>query len=156
MRVETLGDAPVVRAVTLRRGLSAGLGRVRASEAALVASELATNIVKYGQGGEIVLDVDLEASIFSIVALDRGPGLPSLADYFEDGVSRGQRRAADSPALGGLGSGGGAVRRLADAVTCEPREGGGAKISCIISLERNSVPVGGPVGIVTEKSEKSL
>jgi len=142
LRVENLADAPVVRAVTLRRGLSAGLGRLRASEAALVASELATNIVKYGCGGEIELDVDLQALTFSIVALDRGPGLPSLEDYFKDGVSRGTPRAPDSPLVSGLGSGGGAVRRLADEVTWEPRAGGGSKISCIIALESGQGPAG--------------
>lgn len=141
LRVEKLADAPVVRAVTLRRGLSAGLSRLRAAEAALVASELATNIVKYGRGGEIELDVDVTAATFSIVALDRGPGLPSLEDYFRDGVSQGTPRAPDTPLTSGLGSGGGAIRRLADEVTWEPREGGGSKISCIIALDAGSAPL---------------
>jgi anti-sigma regulatory factor (Ser/Thr protein kinase) len=139
LHIETIADAPVVRAVTLRRGLSAGLNKVRACEAALVASELATSIVRYGDGGEIVLDVDLATSTFWIVALDRGPGLPSLEDYF------------DSPSSVGLGSDGGTVRRLADDVRWERRDGGGNEISCRISLN----PAGGPAGTNNE-SERSL
>jgi|GEM_PF-2336655 len=146
LRIERLADAPVVRAVTLRRGLSAGLDRLRASEAALVASELATNIVKYADGGEIVLDVDLGAATFWIIALDRGPGLPSLEDYFRDGVTKVTRRAPDREVSGGVGSGGAAVQRLADSVDWEPRTGGGSKISCRIRINQ----AGGPAGTTTE------
>jgi anti-sigma regulatory factor (Ser/Thr protein kinase) len=151
LRIERLADAPVVRAVTLRRGLSAGLGRVRANEAALVASELATNIVKYGDGGEILLDVDVRTATFWIVALDRGPGLPSLEDYFNDGMTRGSQHAADSQFSGAIDSGGGAIERLADDVEWEPRTGGGNRISCRICIHRG----GGPVGKATE-SERTL
>jgi anti-sigma regulatory factor (Ser/Thr protein kinase) len=135
LHLETMADAPVVRAVTLRRGLSAGLTKLRAGEVALMASELAMSIVKFGDGGQIVLDVDLATRTFWIVALDRGPGLPSLEDYFHGG------------SRAGFDSGVGAVRRLADDVRWERRDGGGSEISCRISLDA----VGGPLGNSSER-----
>ena len=150
LRIENLADAPVVRAVTLRRGLSAGLDRLRAGEAALVASDLATSMAKYSDGGEIMLDVDLRNGTFWIVALDRGPGLPSLEDYFQEAFDKDDRPTPLRSVSLELGSRVGAVRRLADDVRWEAREGGGSRISCQISLN----PGGGPAGRTTE-SEKS-
>lgn len=151
LRIERLADAPIVRAVTLRRGLSAGLDRVRAGEAALVASELAISIVKYGDGGEIWLDVDVGTGTFWIVALDRGPGLPSLEDYLRDGETHGTERVSGQRISGVVDTAGTGVERLVDDVQWEARPGGGSKIICRVCIDQG----GGPAGKTNER-ERAL
>jgi len=133
--VEYLTDAPVVGTLTLRRGLALGLDPRRASEAALVASELATNIVKYAGGGEISLEHVVDQGLW-IVARDRGAGPPSEEQLFSDGVSRGRRREPDDPRRDGLGSGGAAVRRFSDEAHLGQRLGGGSEVRCLIRVKR--------------------
>jgi anti-sigma regulatory factor (Ser/Thr protein kinase) len=73
--------------------------------AGLVATELATNLVKHARGGEVLLrttagsDAELE-----ILALDKGPGIANLSASFEDGRST----------AGTSGIGLGAARRMSD------------------------------------------
>ena len=129
MTVEVLSDAPVVGSVVLRIALECGFERRRAAELALVASELATNIVKYG-GGRGELRVALESDALVLTSLDRGHGPPSEAELFGDGISRGQLRTPDQSIVTGRGTGGGALRRLCDEVELGPREGGGTMIRC--------------------------
>lgn len=83
----------------------AGIGSEHAGKAAIIATELATNLSRYATGGEILCrtyaigpEVGLE-----IMALDRGPGMPDVARCLIDGFSTG----------GSAGQGLGAVRRLA-------------------------------------------
>src|SRR6185436_1518023 len=75
-----------------------------AGRLALVVTELATNLVKHGGGGEVMLrQVDVApAGFVEVVALDRGPGMANVTRCLEDGYS-----TAGSP-----GTGLGAVQRL--------------------------------------------
>jgi serine/threonine-protein kinase RsbT len=106
LRVATAQEAHTAR--RLARELARGIGfdAVGAEEVALAASELATNLVRYGRGGEIRLrriddgphpGVQLESD-------DVGPGIGDVDQAMRDGFSSG----------GGLGSGLPAVRRLMD------------------------------------------
>ncbi len=126
--ISSLADAAVARAVIVRFALASGFTRRAANEVALAASELVTNIVKYAGCGE--LEIVDEPEGLRITALDRGPGPPSLADLFEDGVSQGSRCEPDRPITSGRGTGGGALRRLCDQVEIAERPGGGT-IVCI-------------------------
>lgn len=90
---------------TVRRRVAAlataqGLRDDRVGEAEIVASELATNLVKHGGGGDLVLR-PLEEGL-ELIAIDSGPGTRHLASYVDDGRST----------AGTLGVGLGAVRRL--------------------------------------------
>ena len=83
-----------------------GISEVEAGEVALVATELATNLVRHAGGGELLVrpltrggDAGLE-----IVALDRGPGMADVGEALRDGYST----------AGTKGAGLGAVRRLSD------------------------------------------
>ena len=90
----------VAAALAARMGCGeADVGRVR-----LVATEAATNVVKHGHGGELLLHGarDGYAWAVTLVALDRGPGLRDVPACFRDGMS-----TAGSP-----GTGLGAIRRL--------------------------------------------
>lgn len=98
---DSSGVAPV------RRAVAALASRLAFSEedtgrAALVATELATNLVRHTEGGEVVLRADRDA--LDIVAWDQGPGIRDIERSLADGFST----------AGGSGTGLGAVRRLSD------------------------------------------
>jgi hypothetical protein len=85
--------------------------------AALVATELATNLVRHTQGGEVVLRAQGEA--LDIVAWDRGPGIRDIEQSMVDGFST----------AGGAGTGLGAVRRLSDRFDVSSASPGGTIVA---------------------------
>ncbi|WP_441235776.1 SpoIIE family protein phosphatase [Bradyrhizobium sp. 930_D9_N1_4] len=56
---------------------------------ALIATELSTNLVKHGSGGEILVGTyeDNESQGIEIIALDKGAGMSNVAACLEDGYS---------------------------------------------------------------------
>jgi anti-sigma regulatory factor (Ser/Thr protein kinase) len=92
---------------------------------ALVATELATNLVKHAAGGAIVIDTyaDSSGSGIELLALDKGGGIADLARAFEDGVS-----TAGSP-----GTGLGSIRRQADQLNVFTRPDLGTAIAARIA-----------------------
>ena len=86
--------------------LAAGLGAdvADAGRVALLVTEAATNVVKHGRGGELLLygGRDGEAWSVGVLAVDRGPGMPDVTSCLEDGMST----------FGSAGEGLGAIRRL--------------------------------------------
>lgn len=86
-----------------------GFDETRLGEVAIVVTELATNLLKHGRGGEILLrrienpDAQLGAIPgIEILVLDRGPGIANMGQSLQDGYST----------TGSPGTGLGAVRRL--------------------------------------------
>ncbi len=110
---------------------------------ALVATELATNIVKYGVPGEILVGTyeDGTGSGVEILALDKGPGVLDLGSALRDGHSTG----------GSPGEGLGAVRRLSDAFDIASRPGGGtavmARLSSVRPAASQALPAFGAVTV---------
>lgn len=82
-----------------------GFDETAAGRAAIVVTELATNLVKYGQAGEVLLGTydDRSGHGVEIIALDKGPGL-DIGGSLRDGHSTG----------GSAGTGLGAARRQSD------------------------------------------
>lgn len=82
----------------------AGFKAGDAGAVSIIVAEMATNLVKYAQGGEIILQTLESQGRFGmeLVALDRGPGMDDESDHLRNGFSMGQT----------LGIGLGAVRRL--------------------------------------------
>jgi anti-sigma regulatory factor (Ser/Thr protein kinase) len=82
-----------------------GFDETRAGKAALVVTELATNLLKHtaGAGGELVFSPLQEggATALDILALDRGPGIVNVGESLRDGQS----------GAGSAGTGLGAIRR---------------------------------------------
>ena len=119
-------DVVVAGSQAARLAHDFGLGSRRAKELAIVVSELASNIVKHGVRGEIVLTLDASRGQVTVEARDVGPPIRDLQVAMTDGCDD---RGPIDPALilsrGGLGTGLGAVARLADHV--EYREMGGGK-----------------------------
>ncbi|MGH6672781.1 MAG: anti-sigma regulatory factor [Xanthobacteraceae bacterium] len=66
-----------------------GFGEGDRGRAALVATELATNLVKHGGGGELLVGTyqDNDGTGIELVALDRGPGFANVAACLRDGHS---------------------------------------------------------------------
>ena len=81
--------------------LPVGLDADRVGEVEIIASELASNIVKHGGGGDLVLRA-VPGGV-QLIAIDAGPGTRDLEALIADGVST----------AGTLGVGLSAVRRLA-------------------------------------------
>ena len=84
----------------------AGLPAARVAAVALLATELAANLVRHAQDGELLMQaLEVEgAPVVELISLDRGPGMPDVARCLVDGYSTG----------GSLGAGLGGVRRMAD------------------------------------------
>jgi anti-sigma regulatory factor (Ser/Thr protein kinase) len=85
----------------------AGLDGNALSNLSIVVNELATNAVRHGGGGVILLRQLREYQLagIEVLCIDRGPGMSDLAACFRDGFSTG----------GTMGTGLGAARRLAHA-----------------------------------------
>lgn len=83
--------------------LALGLDQTERGRLAVVVTELATNVLRHGRGGAVVIDRSAQA--INILALDKGPGMRNLAECMRDGYSTG----------GSAGQGLGAVARMADA-----------------------------------------
>ncbi|MET7656741.1 ATP-binding SpoIIE family protein phosphatase [Streptomyces sp. NPDC005486] len=88
----------------------AGLGRSRTADAALVATELATNLLKHARGGQLLVETVVPSSaragglVVQIAAIDHGPGMSDVPAALGDGFST----------AGSLGAGLGTCRRVAD------------------------------------------
>ncbi|MFI1417362.1 SpoIIE family protein phosphatase [Streptomyces sp. NPDC020731] len=101
-----------VRVAAEEAAATAGLDEQRRAAAALVATELATNLLKYAQAGEVIVDVvdppvpreGRPGQVVQITALDHGPGIADVAGALRDGFSTTRS----------LGAGLGTCRRLAD------------------------------------------
>ncbi|MFH8801843.1 SpoIIE family protein phosphatase [Streptomyces sp. NPDC017936] len=86
-----------------------GLDESRTAAAALVATELATNLLKHAHGGQLLVDTVAPpggrgAAVVQIAAVDHGPGMADVPAALGDGFST----------AGSLGAGLGTCRRLAD------------------------------------------
>jgi anti-sigma regulatory factor (Ser/Thr protein kinase) len=103
--VEESSQIGHARRVALREAVRAGFDETDAARVALIATELATNVLKHAHTGEIHLAVvpGMTTRGVEVIAVDRGPGF-NLADCLPDGYSTGGTR----------GEGLGAVKRAAD------------------------------------------
>ncbi len=100
------------------RALAEGLGWPghRAEEAAIVASEMASNVVRHGgTGWQLTRRI---GPAIELLALDQGPGMEDPARCFADGFST----------TGTAGIGLGAIRRLSDAHSLHTRPGEGTAL----------------------------
>jgi anti-sigma regulatory factor (Ser/Thr protein kinase) len=89
----------------LRMAQAHGLDDTIGGRAAIVATELANNLLRHGGGGELLLQPVIagDATLIELLAIDRGRGMADVEGCLKDGYSTG----------GTAGTGLGAVRRLA-------------------------------------------
>lgn len=105
-----IGEA---RRMARARAAQAGLAEHRVEEVAIVASELASNLVQHADGGWFV--VQRLGGAVDLLALDRGPGMADPERCFADGFST----------AGTAGIGMGAIRRLSSVQALDSAPGRG-------------------------------
>ena len=117
-----VGEAQRVAAAGARE---LGFGETAMGRVAIVARELASNLVKHAGGGVIVVRlVEVpEVPCVEFLALDRGPGIRNVGESLRDGQST----------AGSLGAGLGAVRRLSSVFDLYAPPGAGAAVLSRIS-----------------------
>jgi anti-sigma regulatory factor (Ser/Thr protein kinase) len=111
-----VGEARRVVSDLARR--SYGFGEHDAAQAALLATELATNLVKHADDGMLLVGRTDHTPGLDLIALDRGRGMPDVARCLEDGFST----------AGSAGTGLGAVVRVASLVDIYTRPNGGTAL----------------------------
>ena len=111
-----------------------GFGDVDGGRVALVATELATNILKHGNGGEILVGTFGEGtdSGIELIALDQGGGISNMAASISDGHST----------AGTAGKGLGAVMRQSHFVDIASWPGSGTAV--LARLKRGQPLQGAP------------
>lgn len=123
-------DRLIAAALARAVGRRAGLGPRACAEIALATAELASNAVRHGGGGEIELDVVVDAgrSGVRVVCRDAGPGIADVEAALRDGWSQGRQLGPDDPWREGLGTGLGAVKRACPDLSIESAPGRGTVV----------------------------
>src|SRR4051812_45845337 len=101
LRVEDDSQVAPARRAAEHMAAALGFDETKRGQAAIVATELATNLLRHAAGGELLV-LGGPAGL-DLLAWDRGPGISDIAASSADGAST----------RGGPGTGLGAVRRLA-------------------------------------------
>jgi len=121
--IRTEQDVVVARQSVRRLALEAGFGIVDQTKIVTAASELARNVVVYGQGGvmrsEIVADGRRQGLRLAFV--DEGPGIPDLKLALTDGWTSGK----------GLGLGLSGAKRLMHDFEIETFPGQGTRVTIV-------------------------
>ena len=99
-----IGEA---RRVASRIAAQAGIPAVRAAAVALLATELAANLVKHARDGELLVQSSSLGGppAVEMLAIDQGPGIADVDRCLSDGYST----------TGTMGAGLGGIRRMSDA-----------------------------------------
>ena len=122
-----------------------GFGEEDAGRVAIVATELATNVIKHGSGGELLVGAydDRSGTGIECLALDKGPGMADVQASLRDGHST----------AGSAGTGLGAVVRGSHVLDIYSRPGSGTAILARLRQGRPSrsgpspEPVSGAVNV---------
>jgi anti-sigma regulatory factor (Ser/Thr protein kinase)/serine/threonine protein phosphatase PrpC len=116
-------QVPGARRVALELAQAAGLNEISSGRAALIATELATNLVKHGNGGVILFGSDTtRRHALTIIAADKGRGVPNVSAALRDGYST----------SGTQGTGLGAVKRASVAFDVYSLPDRGTVVLCTV------------------------
>lgn len=124
--------------------VSAGFDRTDAHRVGLVATEMATNLVKHaaGAGGELLMRVMITGTHpeIELLSIDRGAGIGDVRRSLEDGFST----------AGSSGTGLGAIRRLSETFDLYSQVGRGTVVMARLSPNRRPPPASAmQVGVVS-------
>ena len=130
------------------RRKAAGLARRKGlapdveARVSLVATEMATNLLKHAGGGQVAIGefTDAEGSGLELLALDKGTGMADVARYLADGFS-----TAGSP-----GTGLGAIARNSDNYAIYSRPGTGTAVMARFLVASGVVPDAPGIGVVID------
>lgn len=136
MEISHESDVGQARRYILDAAQRLGGDAAQAGEAAIVATELGTNLVKHGGGGEILVQEikDAHHPGLEIHALDTGPGMANVNACMRDGYST----------AGSAGNGLGAIQRLADMFQVQSQQGRGTAIWVRLAMQRTAARAAAP------------
>jgi serine/threonine-protein kinase RsbT len=119
--VTTSGDIVAVRHAVRRQAVKINLSLVDQTKIVTAASELARNMLIYGGGGEVTLEVLQEGVRHGLRVhfVDDGPGIPDLDLALRDGFTSGH----------GMGLGLGGAKRLVNEFNLESAPGKGTRVT---------------------------
>jgi len=135
-RIERVGDTSEVagaRRAAAECASASRLSETAAGNAALLATELATNLLKHAGGGSMLFGTDeSRPQAMTITAIDKGRGMINVAAAMQDGYST----------AGSQGTGLGAVERRATSLDIYTMPDKGTVIHCTIADDapRSSSP----------------
>ena len=119
--VTTSGDIVAVRHAVRRQAVNINLSLVDQTKIVTAASELARNMLIYGGGGEVTLEV-LQQGVrhgLRVHFVDDGPGIPNIDLALRDGFTSGH----------GMGLGLGGAKRLVNEFNLESAPGKGTRVT---------------------------
>ncbi|HEX6083825.1 MAG TPA: SpoIIE family protein phosphatase [Thermoanaerobaculia bacterium] len=123
VRVSEASEVASARRVAAQCAERLGLSEISAGRASIVVMELATNLVKHGEGGTLLFGSDdMHPRALSITACDRGRGIPNVQAAVRDGYST----------AGSQGTGLGAVYRSSISVDLYTLAGKGTVVHCLV------------------------
>lgn len=119
--VTTSGDIVAVRHAVRRQAVKINLSLVDQTKIVTAASELARNMLIYGGGGEVTLEVFQEGVRHGLRVhfVDDGPGIPDIDLALRDGFTSGH----------GMGLGLGGAKRLVNEFNLESAPGKGTRVT---------------------------
>lgn len=125
----------IARQETRQAAERVGFDESDAHRAGLVATELASNLVKHASGGGQILvrSANGSAAEVELIAIDRGPGMTDTARSLVDGYST----------AGSAGTGLGAIRRLADEFDIYSQPNRGTVVLARLRRGRRPLPQNG-------------
>ena len=127
VQVSDSSSVGAARRCALMAAQRLGFDETRAGELALLATEASRNVLIHAGGGQMVLAGTRENGLplARILAIDKGAGIPNLAEAMSDGYST----------AGTMGAGLGAMKRIASTLEVFTGRGG-----TIVLLEVGQVP----------------
>ena len=119
--VAVSGDIVAVRHAVRRQAVQINLSLVDQTKIVTAASELARNMLIYGGGGEVTLEVLQEGVRHGLRVhfVDDGPGIPDIDLALRDGFTSGH----------GMGLGLGGAKRLVNEFNLESAPGKGTRVT---------------------------
>jgi serine/threonine-protein kinase RsbT len=119
--VTTSGDIVAVRHAVRRQAVKINLSLVDQTKIVTAASELARNMLIYGGGGEVTLEVLQEGVRHGLRVhfVDDGPGIPDIDLALRDGFTSGH----------GMGLGLGGAKRLVNEFNLQSAPGKGTRVT---------------------------
>jgi len=123
MRLETSEDVVLVRQAVRKKAVSLGFGLVDQTKIVTASSELGRNMLVYGGGGTVLLDVveNERKTGLRVIFEDRGPGIQDIDLALSDGYTSGD----------GMGLGLGGAKRLSHEFEISSKPGEGTRVSIL-------------------------
>jgi anti-sigma regulatory factor (Ser/Thr protein kinase) len=132
VRVTDTSEVAAARRIAAQCAGALRLSETASGKAALITTELATNILKHGGGGSILFGSDHDTEgVLTIIALDKGAGIENVNAAMRDGFS-----TAGSP-----GTGLGAIERAAASFDLYALTGRGTAVLCTVGDEAPRKPL---------------